>query len=35
MKEILLELKDVALIYQTKTDEIKAVNNLSFKLCEG
>ncbi|PWM74483.1 MAG: taurine ABC transporter ATP-binding protein [Bacillota bacterium] len=35
MKETLLELKDVALIYQTKTDEIHAVKNLSFRLNEG
>ena len=35
MRETLLELKDVALTYQTKTDEIQAVKNLSFSLKEG
>ena len=34
MRETLLELKDVALTYQTKTDEIQAVKNLSFSLKE-
>ena len=35
MKETLLDVNDVALIYQTKTDEIHAVKNLSFRLHEG
>ncbi len=35
MKETLLEIKGVSLTYQTKTDEIKAVKDLSFSLREG
>lgn len=33
--EKLLELKNVALTYQTKTDEVKAVKDLSFTLSHG